>query len=284
METNTFKKYIRLFLVTLISAYLLAAIGLYFFQNHLLFAAAEQDFNHCPKLKEQGFYPVTTNTGHQTIRYYEKQAIHPQATVIFFHGKTGSACSREGLFRGMPSDLSVNWIILEYPGFSNSKETFTKESLEAYVDEALREVSTQHEGLPIVSFGASLGTTFAAQVAARFPNKVRALILQTPYLSILDLASKKYPFFPVQWILKYDFRPVDFLPKIRQNVLIYHSQDDDTIPFEQSVELKRNLIHANTQFEIFNGIGHVFYYKKDPSRFYPMIKDFIVSQFLIAGK
>src|SRR5208282_5361681 len=60
------------------------------------------------------------------------------------------------------------------------------------------------DGDRIVLMGASLGTGVAITLAAT--HDAAALVLEAPYLSALDVASRHYKIFPVRWLMLDQFR------------------------------------------------------------------------------
>ncbi|PDS96008.1 alpha/beta hydrolase [Rhizobium sp. S9] len=110
-----------------------------------------------------------------------------------------------------------------------------------------------HDGSEIVVLGRSLGTGVAVNTAAQRP--AAGVILVSPYLSVLSVAQRHYPYLPVQLLLKDPFRSDLNIGKVRQPKLFLHGRLDDSIPlssgqalFEIAPEPKRMVIY--------DGAGH----------------------------
>ena len=56
----------------------------------------------------------------------------------------------------------------------------------------------------IVLWGELLGTGVAIALAAERP--VARIVLEAPFLSAVDIAAGAYPFVPVRWLMKDQFR------------------------------------------------------------------------------
>jgi hypothetical protein len=63
------------------------------------------------------------------------------------------------------------------------------------------------------------------------------LILESTFTSIPDMAARQFPFLPVRWLARLEYDTLARLPAVDCPVLIIHSQDDSTIPFEHGRRL-----------------------------------------------
>jgi hypothetical protein len=73
------------------------------------------------------------------------------------------------------------------------------------------------------------------QLAARRPLK--ALVLVTPYDSVTSVASERYPFLPVRWLLRHPFDSLALAPGLRLPTQIFLAQYDQTVPPEHGARL-----------------------------------------------
>ena len=106
----------------------------------------------------------------------------------------------------------------------------------------------------IVLFGESLGSGVAVQVAAEKP--VAAVILDSPFTSLPDVAAAHYPFLPVRLLLRDRYLSLAFIGRIKAPLLIVHGEKDRIVPFA----LGKRLFEAAREpkpFEAFPGIGHL---------------------------
>jgi pimeloyl-ACP methyl ester carboxylesterase len=88
--------------------------------------------------------------------------------------------------------------------------------------------------LPLALFGRSIGTGLAVRLAAR--NPVTALVLETPYTSLRDVARKFYPWAPT-FLLRYPLESTRWIVEVRAPVLILHGDADELIPYGEGREL-----------------------------------------------
>ena len=83
--------------------------------------------------------------------------------------------------------------------------------------------------------GASLGTGVATALAAR--HETAALVLEAPYLSALDVASRHYGIFPVSWLMLDQFRSDLAIRDVHVPVLMVHGEEDNVIPISSAKRL-----------------------------------------------
>ncbi|MBX4869289.1 alpha/beta hydrolase [Rhizobium bangladeshense] len=105
----------------------------------------------------------------------------------------------------------------------------------------------------IVVLGRSLGTGVAVNTAAERP--VAGVILVSPYLSVLSVAQRHYPYLPAKLLLKDPFRSDLRIGKVRQPKLFLHGRLDDSIPLSSGQALYE-IAPEPKQMLIYDGAGH----------------------------
>ncbi len=78
-------------------------------------------------------------------------------------------------------------------------------------------------------FGRSLGAAVAAHLAAS--RRPGALIMESSFTSVPDLAAKFYRIYPVRWLSRFRYDAMADLGAVDCPVLIVHSRNDEIIPF-----------------------------------------------------
>ena len=84
------------------------------------------------------------------------------------------------------------------------------------------------------------------------------LILESPFLSLIDLASYHYPFLPrplIAMFLKYPERTDRRIGEVACPVYLFHGTKDDIIPFDHSARLEA-LIRSPHRLIRIEGGGH----------------------------
>jgi hypothetical protein len=81
----------------------------------------------------------------------------------------------------------------------------------------------------IVIFGRSLGGSVASRLASE--HQPLALIVESSFTSIPDIAEEIYPWLPVRWLSRLSHATRDHVRNVRCPILIIHSRDDEIVPF-----------------------------------------------------
>lgn len=171
--------------------------------------------------------------------------------VIIFQGNSGNALGRMSLIENLRGAGATGRIhVAEYPGYGSAPGNPSQKSL---TELALRAVEAL-PGRPIV-VGESLGTGVASQAAARLPEKIRGMILITPFDSMVSAAAHHYPWLPVQLLLIDRFDSVRALKNFPNPVAIVLGEQDETTPPEGGRRLFSGLPGPKKLWEA-KGAGH----------------------------
>ena len=159
-----------------------------------------------------------------------------RGTVLFFHGNGGNISGWFPVaepFRRAGFDT----FLIDYRGYGQSEGTPSEQG--TYHDaEGAWQYLTEERGIApdrIVIAGRSLGGAVAAWLAER--HTPRALVLESTFTSVPDLASELYPWLPVRLLARFRYNTAARLPSVRSPVLILHSRADEIIPFHHSQRL-----------------------------------------------
>ena len=158
--------------------------------------------------------------------------------------------------------------LMHYRGFGGSAGKPTEAALISDALALFDKVYAEHEN--VILFGRSLGTGIALQVASLRP--AAKLILVTPYDSLIDLASSKYPYIPVRWLLKDTYESRRYAPKIHIPVLILAAEEDSVVSREQTMLLHSHLKPNLVSFNILPNTSHNSI--SESPRYLPLIQEF----------
>jgi len=151
-------------------------------------------------------------------------------TLLFLHGNAGNISHRLDSLR-LFNSLGLNVLIFDYSGYGQSGGTASEQ--QTYADARVAwNYLTQTRAVPagqIVIFGRSLGAGVATWLATE--ETPGALVLESAFTSVPELARKYYPIFPVRWLARIRYDNASRLPTVRCPVLIVHSRDDEIVPF-----------------------------------------------------
>jgi len=152
-----------------------------------------------------------------------------RGVVAFFHGNAGNIGHRLDTLRFL-NDLGLSTLIVDYRGFGRSEGRPTEAG--TYRDaKAVWTHLTEERGIEagrIVVFGRSLGTAVAAYLGAH--HAPGALVLESPFTSVPELAAGIYPYLPVSWINRFRYPTAEYAARAGCPVLVIHSSDDEVVP------------------------------------------------------
>ena len=162
---------------------------------------------------------------------------NPRAVVLFCHGNAGNITHRADTLGSLHNRVGVAVLVFDYRGYGQSEGDPSEEGV--YQDaRAARAWLAQREGIAeqrIVLLGRSLGGTVAVELAAR--DGARALVLESTFTSVPDMAAHHYPWLPVRsWIRT----RLDALSKIGDYhgpLLQSHGDADTIVPYELAERL-----------------------------------------------
>lgn len=148
--------------------------------------------------------------------------------VLYFHGNAGTLGNRACRFDGF---AAVGWgvLMLEYRGYGGNPGTPSEEGFAADARSGLAALMSM--GFPshrILVWGESLGTGVAVRLASE--HSVAAVLLESPYTSITDIARTRYWFVPVRHLLRDHFDSLAAIGRVQAPVLIMHGARDTIVP------------------------------------------------------
>jgi fermentation-respiration switch protein FrsA (DUF1100 family) len=210
-----------------VALYAIAFVALYAGQRKILFRcdAAEVD-------------PATLGLNAQTLRLRTEDgeslvawSIPPapgRPLILYFHGNAGGLDLRVERFRAM-AKAGMGLLAIEYRGYASSTGSPTEQGLKldgeaAYAAAIASGVAPER----IVPLGESLGSGVAVGLAAR--HRVGALVLDSPYSSIADVAAAAYWFVPVRALLRDPFRNDLLIGLVEAPTLMVHGTKDVVVP------------------------------------------------------
>jgi len=165
---------------------------------------------------------------------HEKDLINKK-TIVFFHGNAGNLENRNYKLNEL-SKLDVNFLIVAYRGFSGNQGKPSEQGL--YEDARSTLNWLKMKGVKdknLILYGESLGTAVAIEAAQN--KDLAGIILESPFTSMIDLAQKYYPFFPVKLLLKDKYETIKKLPTINSPLLVLHGKLDTIVPFSMGKKL-----------------------------------------------
>ena len=183
---------------------------------------AEAGFAKAQKLK------IKTADG-ETLVAWHVPAAPGKPLLVYFHGNAKSLVARVPRFELMTAGGN-GLLAVSYRGYFGSTGTPTEAGLYEDGEATYREaLSLGYDPSRIVLVGESLGTGVAVALAAKKP--VAALVLDSPYTSIVDVAAARYWILPVQTLMWDRFASDEKIGQVHVPLLIAHGTKDEVVPF-----------------------------------------------------
>lgn len=216
---------------------------LFVFQRSLLYhPAATLPTPAASGVAEMQVVSLRTEDSLDLKSWYAPPAAADGPVVLYLCGNAGHIGYRAFKVRHL-LDTGFGTLLVSYRGFGGNPGRPTEDGLRADARAALRFLAG--EGIApatVVLYGESLGTGVAVGLAAEQAETapVAAVVLETPYTSIADVAARHYPFVPARWLVKDRFDALSEIGAIGAPLLVFHAEDDRVIP----VDLARRLFEA----------------------------------------
>ncbi|MGB0712909.1 MAG: alpha/beta hydrolase [Gammaproteobacteria bacterium] len=227
-------------IATIAILYALTGLGIYFFQGRLIYFPVK-GLAWTPKESGMDFTEARfeADDGHTGLHGWFFGAEQSTAPVLLFnHGNGGNISHRldsVALYR----EMGFRVFLYDYRGYGLSPGTPNEQGL--YADGlGAFDYLTRERGIPehrIFVLGRSLGGAIATYVAAHRP--VKGLIIENSFTSLVELGASIYPWLPVRTLSRHRYPSIERLRDSDVPVLIFHSPDDEIVPFEHGQALAR---------------------------------------------
>ena len=238
-QLKHFLNRLAMFLLYLFVAYLLLLVVVRLFERRMVF------FPDYPSRLEGDWHPRALApedvwlTAPDGTKLHAWWISHPAAkfTFLAFHGNASNIANRDSTYEFL-HDTPGNVLALEYRGYGHSEGKPSEAGLYLDADAAYQFLINTKRLDPkcILSFGQSLGTAVAADLAAH--HKVGGLILEAPLPSASRAARKIFWFLPGLSVLVYSqFDTISKLKQITAPVMVVQCTHDPVLPFQFGQEV-----------------------------------------------
>jgi len=233
---------------TAIGVYVVLVGTVFVMQRSLLYPAGR----HQPSLTDAGvpdMVEVVTRTadGLDLTHWYRPPSDPSQPVLVVFHGNAGHIGDRVPKLAAL-FDAGFGILLCGYRGYGGNPGSPTEDDLTADARLVLDWLAGQGIAADrTVLYGESLGTGIAVKMAAERP--VAAVVLESPYTSIAELAQVHYWYLPAWWLVLDKWRSIETIDRVTAPLLIVHGARDRTVPvrygrriFESAAQPKEILV------------------------------------------
>jgi hypothetical protein len=255
----------------LLVGYLLALLVMSFFEDSFIFVPsnyAEDDWRPPGLEFEEAHFQAADGT-----RLHGWYVPHPgsHAAILFLHGNGGNITHRAFPLRMLHDRAGASVLIFDYRGYGRSQGRPSAQGVLADA-RAARKWLAAREGCrqgDLVLMGESLGGAVAVQLAAA--DGAKALVLESTFSSLPDVAAHHFPWLPVRWLMRTRFDSIGRIAAYHGPLLQSHGPADTIIPFA----LGRRLFDAANEPKQFITIPRCDHNDSRPPWYYDELAKFL---------
>ena len=177
-------------------------------------------------------------------------------TVLFLHGNGVKAAWLDDWTLRISRLLQASVLAAEYRGFQDAAVTPCESNL---ISDSLcaHDALCEHYGLrseDLIVYGRSLGGGCAAAVAAQRNTKM--LILDRTFDSVANVASDRFPIFPIRMVMRNEFDSLDRLRGYQGRLIQIHGTTDQIVPIANGQRLFDSIPSSGKVFLKVPGMYH----------------------------
>jgi fermentation-respiration switch protein FrsA (DUF1100 family) len=231
---------------------------LYATQRHLLYLPDTSSPNPTAfGVAEMSVVQLVTEDG-LSLRAWYRAACGESATIIYLHGNGGHLGYRADRVRPY-LDAGYGVLLVGYRGYGANPGRPSEAGLYSDARAAMTFLAGQGVSADrVVLYGESLGSAVAVQLAmeqAQAGHPVRAVVLETPLSSMVEVAGYHYPYVPVRWLLTDRFDSLAKIAAIAAPLFLAHGDRDRVVPQRFGSALFATAVEPKEALWI-DGAGH----------------------------
>lgn len=211
-----------------------------------------KEWNEIENLEFKEYNFTIENDTLNTILFKATNSI--KSTILFFHGAGGNISTYTSIIEPLvKANYQVFAIDFRGYGKSTGKPTHINIANDAQIIFNKIILNEEFKNLPIIIYGASMGTQISTKIAKDNQDKISGLILDGTISSFTDMALLSVPeeqkaiiaqYVTSPYSAKEDIKEIDNLPK-----LFIHSKQDKSVPFIQGKLVFDNALEPKTFWE-----------------------------------
>lgn len=244
----------KIFRVIIVFTFFYCGIGLalYYLQNKIMFhpevLSEDYRFSFSEPFEEVNI-PMTHEINLNLIKFFPKDSVR-KGVVLYFHGNRQNVIRYEKFVSNFTSKGYEVWMP-DYPGYGKSTGEISEKLMNEEATQVYRLAHSVFQADSIIVYGKSLGTGVASFIASK--QKIKRLILETPYYSIPSLFSSYAPIYPTGRMAHFKFPVGEYLQHVNVPITIFHGTSDRVISYRQASKLKSILKSSDEFITIENG-------------------------------
>lgn len=209
-----------------------------------------------------GGHLLSIECSHGVVHALHLPAPPGAPTLVHFHGNGEQLADQNDLITAL-AEQQVGVLAVEYPGYGlDSAASPSEAALYAAGECALMHLRSALGVSPreTVLQGQSLGSGVAVEMARR--GHGTALVLISPFTSMVDMAARVAPLLPARLLTRDRFDSLSKARDLTLPSLVIHGTHDEIIPFEMGRRLAQRL--ADARLLPIDAGGHNDLFARDP--------------------
>jgi len=252
-------------------AYVLVMVVMMFFEESFIFFPSRYpagDWQPDGLTFEDVFFTAADGT---RIHAWYVPHNAPRAVVLYCHGNAGNLSHRAETLRVLHEYVGVSVLIFDYRGYGRSDGKPDEPGVLADARAARKWLASREkiEETDIVLMGRSLGGAVAVDLAVR--DGARALVLESTFSSLTDVAAYYYSLLPIRRLMRTRFDSVSAIASYHGPLLQSHGDADTIIP----IEFGRRLFQFANQPKQFVTIHDADHNDLQPPQYYDKLTAFL---------
>lgn len=249
------KKHVMDSLLGLVLLYLGVLLMLYFIQRHMMyFPDVTRPVPSVYGVADMIVIDVGTADG-LTLQGWYKAPAAGRPIIVLFHGNGGNIGGRNFKARQFINQ-GYGFLLAEYRGYGGNRGSPSEQGF--YTDARAYLAWLVKQGIApaqTVLYGESIGTGVAVEMASE-TSGYKALVLESPFASMVEMARKQYFFIPVDLLLKDRYDNFSKIKSVKIPLLVLHGAVDPVVPYSQGKKLF-DAANEPKKMETFPHGGHV---------------------------
>ena len=228
-------KYLFITLSSIVIAYFVVVVFIYFYQRNLLYHPSENNYQNDEIKFDYEEVNIAVENEIKLKSWLINKDFKKLKTLLIFHGNAGDLSNRIYKLNELYK-LEINILLISWRGFSGNKGSPTEKNLYKDAEAAIKWLNKKDvSNNQIILYGESLGTGIAVEMAKK--NDFNSIILESPFTSIENSAKIYYPYLPVKYLLKDRYDTISKINMVKSPIMIMHGEKDDVVPFSMGKKL-----------------------------------------------
>ena len=228
-------KYLFIALSSIVIAYFVVVVFIYFYQRNLLYHPSENNYQNDEVKFDYEEVNIEVENEIKLKSWLINKDFKKLKTLLIFHGNAGDLSNRIYKLNEL-NKLKINILLISWRGFSGNKGSPTEKNLYKDAEAAINWLNKKNvSNSQIILYGESLGTGIAVEMAKK--NNFNSIILESPFTSIENSAKIYYPYLPVKYLLKDRYETINKIKMVKSPIMIMHGEKDDVVPISMGKKL-----------------------------------------------